>query len=84
MADDPKKALVMVLGKPKGDLGAADAGGEDKPSGDYDDDLKTALGDLASALGVTVEDEDKGIEALKTIHDCCARMMGEPEGDEEI
>jgi len=81
MADDPKKALVMVLGKPKGAPGGAD---DAKSGGDYDDDLKTALGDLASALGVTVEDEDKGIEALKTIHDLCERAQGEPESDEEM
>jgi len=64
MADDPKKALVMVLGKkPLAD--------EDSGSGEYDDDLKTALGDLAAALGVTVKDADQGIEALKAIHDLC-------------
>lgn len=71
MPDDPKKALVMVLGKPKGDAGE---------SSSYDDDLKVALDDLASALGVKVKDADKGIEALKTIHDLCARAA--EEGDE--
>lgn len=77
---DGKKALLMVLGKPEEestteDAGAGDTGGE-AGSGEYDDDLKTALDDLATALGVSVKDPEMGVEALKTIHDLCARASG--------
>src|SRR5262249_210719 len=79
-ADRKGNALLMVLGKPKApgaDAGdnSGDAGMD--ASGAYDDDLKVALGDLAAALGVTVKDPDRGIEALKTIHDLCDRASGE-------
>jgi len=91
---DPKKALLMVLGKPKApDVGAppvgspdeepADEGDEgDEGNGEYDDDLKVALTDFAAALGVTVHDPDKAIEAFKTMHDLCNRAE-EAEGTGE-
>ena len=70
MADDPKKALLMVLGKPS--KGGGDMG-DDKEGADYTNELKVALGELAESLGVEVKDEQKGIEALRTICDLCER-----------
>lgn len=79
---DKGQALMLLLGRAKGK--GKDAGGDDAPAPDdkgdggedYDADLKAAVGDLASALGVTVKDPDKAIDALKTIHDLCYRAGG--------
>lgn len=52
--------------------GSADAGGSEPST--YDADMKVALSDLAAALGIPkVKDPGRGIEALKTLHDLCAR-----------
>lgn len=78
MSPKEGNALLMVLGKggdkaggpPKGDPPA-------KPAGDsYDADLKTALADLAAALGVQVKDAKRGIAALRAICDVCERESG--------
>lgn len=74
MAMQSKKgdALLMLLAKPK------HSDGEDSSSSS-DDDLKSALEDLASALGCKVTDAQKGIEALKAIDE----ILETSEGSEE-
>lgn len=72
MSAEKGKALLMLLGKGKPD-GGDDAEETDEGGENYDADLKAALGDLASALGVTVKSPERGIEAMKTIHDLCGR-----------
>lgn len=77
MAGEKGKALLMLLGKgsdPGKDSG--DSGGEN-----YDADLKTALEDLAASLGTKVIDANKGIEAIKTMHDLCSRSEESDEGE---
>lgn len=72
------QALMLLLRGKGGDRGKKDAPPEDGDE-NYDEDMKMALGDLASALGVTVKDPDKAIEAIKTLHDLCSRAGGEAE-----
>lgn len=70
MAMDKMSALAGLVGGSGGDTTSTPEAG-DAP--DYDADMKTALGDLAAALGVTVKDPARGIEAIKTLHDLCNR-----------
>lgn len=73
-------ALMLLLGKGKSAPSSKEpddaqgAGGES-----YDADLRTALEDFASALGVTVKNPAKAVEAMKTIHDLCDRASGDGE-----
>lgn len=75
MSPKEGNALLMVLEKRKKSDGAESS--DEAPSDNYDEDLKAALSDLAAALGVQVKDAGRGVEALRTIHDVCARADGE-------
>lgn len=72
MSPKEGNALLMILGDKKKDKDAP-MSEEDGDESDYDGDLKTALTDLAAALGVSVKDAGRGVEALKTVHDVCSR-----------
>ena len=84
MADKPN-ALIMMLSKkpPPGGKTASQAAGLGGGQDDYDSDLAAELDDLAAALGVTVKDSQRGVEALKAIHQTCEQAMADEEGTEE-
>lgn len=76
MAMDKGKMAIAGM------MGAAEEKGE-PGSGAYDADLRVALSDLASALGVTLKSPGRGVEAIKTLMDLCMRAMTDEGAAEE-
>lgn len=75
-------ALIALLGRSASKGASSKDAAPDDAQGDgesYDADLRTALEDFASALGVTVKNPAKAVEAMKTIHDLCDRASGDGE-----
>ena len=68
MTPEKGQALMLLLGKGKSK--AADSSDtSDAEGGDgNDDDMKMALGDLASAFGVSLKNPSKAVDAMKAIY----------------
>lgn len=79
MADSKTAALMGVLGKSSPTSGMAED--MNAEGGDYDADLRTAIDDFAAALGVTVKDPGRAVDAVRAMHDLCARASA-PTGGE--